>query len=126
MIIGGMSITDERKETINFSADYYPPEPSRFVGAAGIELDFNNLKGVKIGVQGATLQANYAVSEFTVNNSILSYESGEQSVADLMSGNIDILLAAETFLEPIVSGSSGTVVFTGPIVILGDGVGIAY
>ncbi|MEE9320433.1 MAG: transporter substrate-binding domain-containing protein [Granulosicoccus sp.] len=124
MIMAGMSITDERQETIDFSADYFPPDPSRFVGAAGIKLDFDNLTGVKIGVQGATIQAAYAESTFSADNSILSYETGDQSVADLMSGNIDVLLADGTFLEPVIEGSNGAVEFTGPEVIIGGGVAI--
>jgi polar amino acid transport system substrate-binding protein len=124
MIMAGMSITDERMETIDFSVDYFPPDPSRYAGAAGTKLDFDNLKDVKIGVQGATIQAAYAESTFSANNTILSYETGDQAIADLMSGNIDILLADGSFLEPVIKSSEGVVEFIGPDVTIGGGVGI--
>ena len=57
IIMAGMSVTDERKESINFSAEYYPPDPSRFAGVTNVNADFDNLTGLKIGAQGATIQA---------------------------------------------------------------------
>ena len=35
VIIAGMSITEERDETIDFSQEYYPPDPSSFLALAG-------------------------------------------------------------------------------------------
>ncbi len=122
IIMAGMSVTDERKETINFSAEYYPPDPSKYVGAKGLEVDFDNLKGLKIGAQGATIQAAYVESNLADGNTILTYETPDQSVADLMAGNIDLLLADNSFLAPVVDGSSGAISFVGPDVSIGGGV----
>lgn len=124
LIMAGMSITDERKQSIDFSADYYPPDPSRYATAAGAELDWDNLSGARIGTQGATVQAAYLEENFSANNDIVSYETLDQAVADLMAGNIDILLADGEFLKPIVEGSGGAVEFTGPSPQIGGGVGI--
>ena len=45
-IMAGMSITEERLETINFSDDYYPPESSLFVGRrTGTKVDFDAHEG---------------------------------------------------------------------------------
>lgn len=123
-IMAGMSITEERLETINFSEAYFPPDPSRFAANAGTSLDFENLSGAKIGVQGATIQAAYAEENYGGSNTILSFETPDQSVADLAAGNIDILLADGSFLEPVVQGSEGAMVFVGPDVMIGGGVGI--
>ena len=123
-IIAGMSITDERKETIDFTQDYYPPDPSRYAMAASANIDFSALSGVKIGVQGATIQAGYVEENFAANNTILSYETADQSVADLVAGNIDILLADGGFLEPIVEASNGALKLDGPGVMIGGGVGL--
>ncbi len=124
MIMAGMNITEERSQTILFSEHYYPPDPSRFIAAAGSEFDFDSLKGLKIGAQGATVQADYVEKTFSADNSILSYETPDQSVADLMAGNIDLLLADNAFLEPIVSGAAGAVEFVGEGVSIGGGVAI--
>ena len=123
-IIAGMSITDERKESIDFTQDYYPPDASRYAMAAGTKVDFDNISGIKIGVQGATIQAAYAEENLAANNTILSYETADQSVADLSAGNIDVLLADGSFLEPIVEASNGALIFGGPDILIGGGVGM--
>ena len=123
-IMAGMSVTDERKKTIMFSDEYYPADPSRYAAAAGDTFDFDNLKGKKIGAQGATIQAAYAEENFKADNTIKLNEKPDQSVADLAAGNIDILLADGSFLEPVVEGSGGNIVFVGPNVQIGGGVAI--
>jgi len=122
IIMAGMSVTDERKESIAFSAEYYPPDPSKFAGAANLNADFDNLKGLKIGAQGATIQAAYLQESLADGNTILSYETPDQSIADLVAGNIDLLLADDTFLRPVVEGSGGAIAFVGPDVAIGGGV----
>ncbi len=124
IIMAGMSITDERKKTINFSEEYYPVAPSLFAAASGAKIDLSALKGKKIGVQGATVQAGYAKKHFAANNKVLSYETFDQSVADLMAGNIDILLADGDPLKPVVKASNGAISFVGDGVRIGGGVGI--
>ncbi len=123
-IMAGMSITDERKQSINFSDQYFPPDPSMFAVLKGTELDIMNMKGKKIGVQGATIQAAYAEEKFKADNDILSYETGDQSVADLMAGNVDVVLADGSFLEPVLEAAKGGVAFVGEGVMIGGGVGI--
>lgn len=124
VIMAGMSITDERRETIDFSEEYFPSSPSMFAAAAGAELDFDNLSGVKIGAQGATIQADHLEAAMAEGNTLLTYETPDQSVADLMAGNIDLLFADGDYLIPVVDGSGGKLEFTGPKVSLGGGVGM--
>ena len=122
IIMAGMSVTDERKETISFSAEYYTPDPSKYAGASSLDADFENLKGLKIGAQGATIQAAYIEEKLAGDNTILTYETPDQSVADLVAGNIDLLLADNSFLAPVVEGSAGAIAFVGPDVSIGGGV----
>lgn len=124
LIMAGMSVTDKRKKTIAFSDEYYPVDASKMIGESGKKFDFNNLKGLKIGVQGATIQANWLSENLAKDNTIKSFEKPDQSAADLMSGNIDLLLANSSFLEPIVKASKGTVEFVGPDYAIGGGVAI--
>ncbi len=123
-IMAGMSITDERKKTIAFSEEYYPSEPSVYAAASGDKFDLSNLKGKKIGVQGATVQAAYAEKTHGANNTILSFETFDQSVADLMAGNIDLLLADGDPLKGVLEAAKGAIVFVGDGVRIGGGVGI--
>jgi len=124
MIMAGMSVTEERKKTISFSDEYYPPEPSRYIASSGDSFDFKALKGKKIGVQGATMQAAYAEKNLAAGNTILSFETFDQSVADLAAGNIDLLLADGDPLTPVVEASKGSLVFVGEGVRIGEGMAI--
>ena len=123
VIMAGMSITEERLEQINFSEAYFPPDPSRYITSKGSDFDFDSLEGARIGAQSATIQADYAAENFSEGNTILTYETPDQSIADLAAGNLDIILADGSYLEPIVEGSGGAMVFVGPDVMIGGGVG---
>ncbi len=123
VIMAGMSITDERMQTIDFSDNYYPPDPSKYVTSAGADIDFDAMSGLKIGVQGATIQAAYAQENFSANNTVVSFETADQSIADLSAGNVDVVLADGGYLDPIVSASNGALMFAGPDVMIGGGVG---
>lgn len=123
-IMAGMSITDERKESIDFSENYFPPDPSMYVATAGTELDFDDLSGARIGVQGATIQAAHVEETFGADNTVLSFETADQALADLNAGNVDVILADGSYLQEIVSGSGGALEIVGPEVMIGGGVGI--
>ena len=123
VIMAGMSITEERMESISFTADYYPPDPSRYIAAKGAEVDLENPTGLKIGAQGATIQAAYAEENFAGDNTVMTFETPDQSISDLMAGNLDLIIADGSYLQPIVDGSDGAIVFVGPEVEIGNGVG---
>ena len=124
LIMAGMSITDERKKSIDFSMDYYPPDPSAFAAGASMSFNFDGLSGKRIATQGATVQAAYLEETYGGKNTIVSYETLDQAVADLMAGNVDMLLADGSYLKPIVDGSGGALAITGPSPMIGGGVGI--
>lgn len=123
VIMAGMSITDERRETIDFSDNYFPPDPSKFVAAAGAGLDIANLEGKRIGVQGGTIQAAYAEENLSANNTIVSFSTADQAMADLAGGNLDTIIADGAYLDPVVAASSGALEFVGEDVMIGDGIG---
>jgi len=123
VIMAGMSITEERLETINFSDNYFPPDPSKFVVNAGTNLDFANLSGARVGVQGATIQAAWAEENLGANNTVVSFSTADQAMADLAAGNLDTIFADGAYLEPVVEASSGAIEFAGEDVLIGEGVG---
>jgi polar amino acid transport system substrate-binding protein len=123
LIMAGMSITDERLETIDFSDNYFPPDPSKYVAAAGANLDFANLSGARVGVQGGTIQAAYAEENLGEANTIVTFATADQAMADLAAGNLDTILADGAYLEPVVTASNGAIEFVGEDVMIGGGVG---
>ncbi|HEY0032631.1 MAG TPA: transporter substrate-binding domain-containing protein [Devosia sp.] len=123
VIMAGMSITDERLETIDFTQNYFPPDPSKFVAAGGAGIDPSALEGKRVGVQGGTIQAAYAEENFGSNNTVVSFGTADQAMADLAAGNLDTILADGAYLEPVVAASSGSIEFVGEDVMIGNGVG---
>jgi polar amino acid transport system substrate-binding protein len=123
LIMAGMSITDERLETIDFSDNYFPPDPSKYVAAAGANLDFAMLSGARVGVQGGTIQAAYAEENLGGANTIVTFATADQAMADLAAGNLDTILADGAYLEPVVAASNGAIEFVGEDVMIGGGVG---
>jgi len=123
LIMAGMSITDERMETIDFTQNYFPPDPSKFVAAAGAGLDIASLEGKRVGVQGGTIQAAYAEENLGANNTVVSFGTADQAMADLAAGNLDTIIADGAYLEPVVAASSGAIEFVGEDVMIGNGVG---
>jgi polar amino acid transport system substrate-binding protein len=120
-IMAGMSITEERLQTINFTQEYFPPDPSRYVALAGTEIDFDNLAGVRIGAQGGTIQAGYAQDELASDNTIIVFTTADQAVADLAAGNLDVIFADGAYVDPIVAASGGSIEYIGPEIMIGEG-----
>ena len=123
LIMAGMSITEERMETIDFTQNYFPPDPSRFVALAGAGVDIAALEGKRVGVQGGTIQAAYAEETLGGNNTVVSFGTADQAMADLAAGNLDTIIADGAYLEPVVAASSGSIEFVGEDVMIGNGVG---
>lgn len=121
-IVSSLSITEDRKKTVDFSQEYFPPDPSTFATLAGKSFDFDNLTGIRIGAQTATIQAAHLETTYKANNTILSYDTPDQGLADLNAGNIDLLFAEKSYLAETISGTGGALELVGPEVAIGDGV----
>jgi len=116
-IMAGMTITDKRKEVIEFSVPY-ADTPSVFLVAnnsplakmpgTGQTLNLGTqqaaaekaiedlkplLKGKTIGVQGSTIQANFADKYLKGTAEIREYKTTEQHDLDLAAGRIDAVFA---------------------------------
>jgi len=84
-IIASMSITDERKQVIDFSAKYYN-SPAGFIGAEGMMVDA--LDGKVVGVQRGTIHQDFLEGEFP-NVELRLYGSQDEVYLDLQAGRID-------------------------------------
>lgn len=123
VIMAGMSITDERKQSIDFTADYSPPDPSAWMMKAETSLDFDSLKGLKIGTQTGTIQSSYAEQNLKADNTLVNFDTADAALADLSAGNIDAILADNGYILEVVAGSGGALKSEGPKIPIGGGVG---
>jgi polar amino acid transport system substrate-binding protein len=117
-IIAGMSITAERDEVIDFTQNYFPPDPSAYMalkGAAG-----SVASGV-VAAQTNTIQAGHVAAS---GATLVEFATPDETVAAVRNGEADAVLADKAFLDPIVAESGGELVLIGGDVMLGDGIGL--
>ena len=116
-IMAGMSITDERKQVIDFSENYTPPSKSSYMG---LTADANIGEGAVIAAQTGTIQAGY-VSESGAT--LLEFATPDETVAAVKNGEADAVFADKDALSAFVT-EDGPMVWSGEDVPLGDGIGI--
>jgi polar amino acid transport system substrate-binding protein len=130
MILGSMSITEERKQTVNFSDRYYYTA-SVFVAPKGSGIDISpaGMKGKILGVQSATTNADYAQKTYTDGVEIKLYNTQDEVNADLLAGRVDAMLADQLAMDAFVKSDAGKdmeVVATAPAdPAFGEGIGVA-
>lgn len=117
-IIAGMSITAERDKTIDFTQEYFPPDPSAYVALKDASTD--GTSGV-VATQKATIHASYVASS---KATVVEFATADETIAAVRSGEADAVLADKSFLDPIVKESNGELVFVGKSVEIGGGVGM--
>ena len=95
-IIASMSITEERKQKIDFTNKYYTTPLSVIVPKdstiKGVSAD--DMKGKTIGAQGSTTQGNYATDVYgKAGADVKLYPTQDEATADLQNGRIDALIS---------------------------------
>ncbi|WP_027370491.1 ABC transporter substrate-binding protein [Desulfovermiculus halophilus] len=131
-IIASMSITEERQQKVDFTNKYYQT-PARFVKHEDMEVEISKegLKGMTVGVQRATVSANFIHDNFGDTLKIKPYATQEEANMDLVSGRVDLLFADSVVLsEGFLSTPEGEdYEFVGPGYTdeewFGEGIGIA-
>ncbi len=117
-IIAGMSITDERDEVIDFTAEYFPADPSTYVALAGASDDAIN--GI-VAAQTSTIQAAYVAG---TSATVVEFATPEETVAAVRNGEADAVLADAAYLSDIVKASNGALAVVGKPVAIGGGIGM--
>ena len=130
-IVASMSITPERKKSVDFSDKYYQT-PARVVARADSKLEVTpaGLKGKKIGVQRTTIHDRFATTTFK-GAQIVRYAKQDEVFLELASGRIDATLmdsvAADVGFLKTPAGKGYA--FVGPVytdpAFFGEGAGIA-
>jgi len=116
-IMAGMSITDERKKTIDFTQSYYPPTASRYLAIK----DGVDLKHAVIAAQVNTIQSAYVAE---TGATLLEYDTGDETINAVRNGEADAVFADADFLAPFAEQNDSGLHFVGDPVPLGDGIGI--
>ena len=117
VIIAGMSITEERDEVIDFTANYTQPDPSAYLALDGADVDF---EGGVIAAQAGTIQAAQIASS---GATLVEFATPDETVAAVRSGEADAVLADKAYLLPIAE-ENADVAIVGEDVLIGGGIGM--
>lgn len=131
-IVASMSITEERKQKVDFTKKYYNT-PAKFVARKGMNLEITKegLKGKVIAVQRATIHENFLRDNFGDVVTVNSYATQDEAYLDLVSGRADAGIAdSVAILDGFLNTEQGKdFQFYGPDFNdpkwFGEGVGIA-
>jgi polar amino acid transport system substrate-binding protein len=131
-IIASMSITDERKQKVDFTHKYYNT-PSAIIGPKDSDLKGvtkEDLAGKTIGVATSTTHYNYAEKTYT-DSTLKGYPSSQEFLLDLANGRLDAAEDDISVLEEWLKTADGAcckiigVPKPQPVEIFGEGAGIA-
>ena len=131
-IIASMSITEERKKKVAFTAKYYNT-PAKFAQkkGAGIAIDAAGLAGRTVGVQRATTHDNFITEVFGDDVEIKRYATQDEAYLDAVAGRLDLLLADSVAMADgfLATDQGKDWEFVGPdfteVKYFGEGAGIA-
>lgn len=132
-ILSSMSITEERKRSVDFTGKYYS-SPARLAMKAGSEIKdpLVDLKGRKVGVLRSSVYDRYATEALApAGVEIVRYTSQNEVYLDLAAGRIDATLADVLVLDGgfLKSDAGKSFALVGPEfndkTFLGEGQGIA-
>ena len=129
VIWSSMSITAERKQTIDFTMMYYNT-PTVIIGAKTGDADITpeHLKGKTIGVQVSTIHQKY-VEKYFGGSTIKTYQTQDEANNDLAAGRLDYVQADAQALDAFLHTDQGAACceLKGQVPddkeILGEGVG---
>jgi len=130
-IVASMSITDERKQQVDFTDKYYNTPPAIAVPKDSDIADISPeaLAGKALGVQGSTTHSNYAEKAYAESD-IRSYPTPDEYKLDIANGRIDAVMDDVIVIDTWLKSPDGACckmlgTITPDPVIHGEGAGIA-
>ena len=109
MGLAGMTVTEERKQNVNFSDTYATGVQVVIVPEGSDIKTVDDLQGKKIGVQLATTGDIYCCDDFGTEN-VEEYNKGNDAVMALVSGKIDAVVIDNEPAKNYVAVNPGLVI----------------
>ncbi len=108
LLASSITITDERKQTMDFSAPYFDAVQLIAVKETSKIAKFNDLKKLKVGVQTGTT-GDGVVSELLGKNNtnVKRFESTPLALKELESGGVDTVVADNGVVIHYVANNQG-------------------
>jgi polar amino acid transport system substrate-binding protein len=109
MVVSAVTITEERKQTMDFSAPYFDAVQLIAVKADSKIAKFDDLKKLKVGVQTGTT-GDEAVTKLLgkTSTSIKRFESTPLALKELESGGVDAVVADNGVVINYVANNAGS------------------
>ncbi|MDB6445009.1 polar amino acid transport system substrate-binding protein [Pseudomonas sp. NFACC32-1] len=126
-LISSLSITEERKQAVDFTDPYYSNK-LQFIAPKNVDFktDPATLKGKIIGAQRATLAGTWLEDLGDDDITIKLYDTQENAYLDLTSGRVDAILADKYVNYDWLKTDAGRAYeFKGDPVVESDKIGIA-
>lgn len=104
--MAGLTVTDERKEEVDFTLSYATGVQSVIVVADSDIATLDDLAGKKIGVQLGTTGDIYASDDYGEEN-VTKYSKGADAVIALKGGDVDAVIIDNEPAKAFVAGNEG-------------------
>ncbi|MDO4539708.1 MAG: basic amino acid ABC transporter substrate-binding protein [Syntrophomonadaceae bacterium] len=113
--VAGMTATDERRESVDFSINYVDAAQVIIVRQDDTSItSAEDLEGKNVGVQLGTTGDLFVTDETAAAN-VQRYKTGADASMELNSGKIDAVVIDEMPANEIVAASTGLVVLEEPL-----------
>ncbi len=106
IVLAGMTVTEERKESVNFSDSYATGVQVVIVTEDSTIATIEDLKDKKIGVQTGTTGDIYCAGDYG-EDAVARYDNGALAVAALQNGQVDCVVIDNEPAKAFVEANEG-------------------
>ena len=106
IVLAGLTVTDERKESVNFSDTYATGVQVIIVKEDSAIASADDLEGKKIGVQSGTTGDIYCTDDYGQEN-VKQFDNGALAVAALVNGQVDCVIIDNEPAKNYVKANKG-------------------
>ena len=106
VVLAGMTVTDERKESVNFSDSYATGIQVVIVTEDSAIASIDDLAGKKIGVQSGTTGDIYCAGDYG-EDAVSRYDNGALAVQALLNGQVDCVVIDNEPAKAFVTANEG-------------------